>query len=49
MFAVDLFAQHLDQPGIVDRDHFSIRRFDLDHQVIRVGVKRRGIIFFGVA
>ena len=41
MFIVDLFAQHLDQRGIVYCHRLSGWGFDVDHQVVRVGVKRR--------
>src|SRR5207237_10428866 len=40
MFIADLFAQHLDQRGIVYCHRLSGWGFDVDHQVVRVGVKR---------
>ena len=40
MFFVNPVAQQFDQRGVVDRQRFSRGRFDIDHQISRIGINR---------
>src|SRR5882724_999789 len=40
MLLVDLAAQHLDQNRIIDRERFSLRSFNIDHELRNVGGER---------